>query len=163
MLNGLLYCPKSFTITTMKGSIDSMLFLKEAIKVSESLAEILLQLQSEFDLEESDDYSAHTMIATTIDNLTNPSLKKIESDISQLLAVNSQFLKAPYEWRYQECFAIIRGYDGKLDVLRQTYMEGVDEMNQVIMVLCFSQIKIYAYLVNIVSLLKNIHEKRDFL
>lgn len=132
MLNSLLYSPKSITATTMRSSIDALIYIKHTVLVSISLAEIVWKLQNDFDVNESDGFYAHSLVSNVINQLNNSRLDSIQTEITQLLYENSQYSKSPHEMRFQECFAIKNGVHGKLDVLRKTYLEGVEEMNQVI-------------------------------
>lgn len=133
MINSILYHPKTLTPATMRLSTDALIYIKHTIAVATRLGEILQRLHLEFDADEANGFYAKSLVTSLINQFQNSSLQKIKFDIDNLLYEKSQYSKAPQEMRYQECFAIQNGVNGKLDVLRKTYLEGIEEMNQVIL------------------------------
>jgi DNA mismatch repair protein MSH4 len=136
MLNGLCNVPKSMTTNTVRTSIDTLIYIKHAISVARSVGEILAKLQQIILSDQTDssidtDNAAH-LIQQLLDNLMNDGLNQLYDHINELLTEQSSYSKSSQEMRFQECFAIKTGINGLLDVARKSYLQAIEEMQEVI-------------------------------
>lgn len=129
MLSGLTHQPKKVTQKTASTGIDTLIFLKQALKTAPALAGALQQLNEKYAQQEvGPSKPSHPLFAAILSNLTDPSLHYIEGAINALLTDSTSISKSAHEMRHQECFALRTGIHGLLDVSRKTFLQTVEDL-----------------------------------
>ncbi|RIA80970.1 muts domain V-domain-containing protein [Glomus cerebriforme] len=64
--------------------------------------------------------------------LTDPRLEIFEERINDVINEDITYAKSPLALRNQRCYAVKAGFNGLLDVARQTYKETVNDLNEII-------------------------------
>ena len=153
MLSGLTSNPKKITANTARVGIDTLIYLKQALKTAPILAEALAGLRSpnrernnnsnnsrhqrhnEQEHEHQDDEevepSSHPLVEAIINNLRAPQLGRMEEQIMEVVTESTAFSKSAHEMRHQECFALRTGIHGLLDVARKTFLQTVEDLYKV--------------------------------
>jgi DNA mismatch repair protein MSH4 len=125
MLGGLSSVPRQLSVVSARTGIDTLLFLREALKLSKALSTVLNTF--------CDDTA--NMQSPLLHNISLSvwcdDLIAIEDAINTMLSDTNPFSKSQQELRHLECFAIKSGVDGLLDVARKTYLQTVEEIYQV--------------------------------
>ena len=127
MLTGLVTVPKTITQKTARIGIDTLIYLKQTLKVSPQLATAMEQINSSNGEKEPH----NPLVAIIISNLTDKSLNKIEDMIMNVITESTSFVKSAHAMRHQECFALKNGIHGLLDVARKTFLQTVEDIYQV--------------------------------
>ena len=137
MLSGLTSNPKHVTPKTARVGIDTLIYLKQALKTAPALAAALRTLdRSNNNSGNTDNASAaaqqsHPLVAAIVSNLCDPALGRIEASIQAVVTESTAFSKSAHEMRHQECFALRAGIHGLLDVARKTFLQTVEDLYRV--------------------------------
>ena len=156
MLGGLTVAkPKQVTVKTARQGIDTLIFLRQALKTSHSTAEALEGLLS-LSADDHDraatagassgSHSHHNNGATVtgsnaVDQLVRALIRNLRAvpgqpldqlrqAIDDAFTESTSFSKSSLEMRHQECFAIRAGRHGLLDVSRKTFLQCVEDIYQ---------------------------------
>ena len=136
MLSGLTNRPKQVTQKTARLGIDTLIYLKQALRTAPALAETLSELHNESHGHEGLAVAAvppsqHPLVAAVIKNLCDPALQRMDESISGMITESTSFSKSVHEMRHQECFALRTGLQGLLDVARKTFLQTVEDLYRV--------------------------------
>lgn len=136
MLAGLTYCPKHITQKTARAGIDTLIYLKQALKTAPALAQALSMLEAGKGAANSRGSAAtpaqaHPLVGAIVTNLSDPALRKLEASILALVTESTYYSKSVHEMRYQECFALHKDVHGLLDVARKTFQQVVEDIHTV--------------------------------
>ena len=126
MLSGLTTVPKTLTAKTAKISIDTLIFLKQTLKVIPSLASALHNLIEEIPR----DVDVSTLMQALFANLTSPAVNELQDLVDSAITESTNYSKSAHEMRHQECFALRAGLDGLLDVARKTFLQTVEDIHE---------------------------------
>lgn len=126
MLTGFITVPKTLTAKTAKISIDTLIYLKQTLKVIPSLAAALHDLIEEIPR----DVDVCTLMQALYTNLTSPSVNELQDIVDSAITESTTYSKSAHEMRHQECFALRCGLDGLLDVARKSFLQtGITNIN----------------------------------
>lgn len=132
MLIGLTSIPTKITKTSARTSIDTLIFLKEVLLISPSLANTMKRLiPNEFisnTPQRGNINSSNSLVLTLINNFQHSSFINIKNIIDETLTESTKYSKSPHEMRHEECFALKPGINGLLDVARKTYLQSVEDI-----------------------------------
>lgn len=128
LLGGLTNQPRNITAKTARVGIDTLIYLKQALATAPKLAAILQGLLTR---KEGAVCCSSSLIATIINNLSDPVLGTMEGSILELITDSTAACKSPAAMRHQECFAIRSGVHGLLDVARKTFLLAVEDLHAV--------------------------------
>jgi DNA mismatch repair protein MSH4 len=121
MLSGLTNISKKVTPKSARVSIDTLIYLKEIIKLAPELATLWKCL----------DIPNCLLLQAIIANLTNIQLLQHDSIISQMISTSTLYSKSAHEMRNQECFMLKSGIHGLLDLSRKTFLQTVEDIYKV--------------------------------
>lgn len=124
MLNGLSVAPKSTTQRTVRNSIDTILYLKHAIKSAKVLENIIQDMITKHQ-------PMNQLLVTLKESLRVNNLIVIERMLNDIISDASTFTKSSQDMKYQECFAIRAGKSGELDLYRKSYLQTVEDIHKV--------------------------------
>jgi DNA mismatch repair protein MSH4 len=127
MLSGLTHEPKNITAKTARTGIDTLIFLKQTLRLAPMLAEALHHLAAGG----RGSAPAPALVTAVTENLQHPALVTMEQAINALITESTSFSKSVHEMRHQECFALRTGVHGLLDVSRKTFLQTVEDLYQV--------------------------------
>lgn len=127
MLNGLVTVPKNITPKTARVGIDTLIFLKETLKLSPKVVDVITSMKK---LATSDNSSTvmNPLLVAIAQNLRDPELSKIEALIMDMITESTTYQKSAHAMRHQECFALKNGIHGLLDVARKTFLQTVEDI-----------------------------------
>lgn len=158
MLSGLTHAPKQVTQKTARTGIDTLIYLKQALRTAPVLADALSELSlprhrlgvgqrhgqaqahhrdrnpaaREGSAEEPpDEPEMHPLVGAIVHNLRDPALHRMEGSILQVITESTVYSKSVHEMRHQECFALRAGIHGLLDVSRKTFLQTVEDLYKV--------------------------------
>lgn len=121
ILSGLVTSPKTITAKTARIAIDTVINLRQTIKMAATLSDCLKFVDQ------------NQIIEAIIENCRAPVLQDILNDIDNLITESTIPAKSVKDMKYQECFALRNGLDGLLDVARKTFLQMVEDLHMVIM------------------------------
>ena len=158
MLGGLTVAkPKRVTVKTARQGIDTLIFLRQALKTSHSIAEALEGLLSD-DHTAAGSSGSHShrsssrteagsgpgpgpgAAATAVDQLVRALIRNLRAvpgqpldqlrqAIDDTFTESTSYSKNSLEMRHQECFAVRAGRHGLLDVSRKTFLQSVEDIH----------------------------------
>ncbi len=156
MLCGLTTVPKSVTPKTAKVGIDTLIFLKQTLKIAPMLANTLeamrprqggqsrtsqygetlfstsaQQLPAQSSNAGGSDSADYALLDAIIANLREPQLQLLLDDILDTITESTEYSRSAHEMRHQECFALKNGIHGLLDVARKTFLQTVEDIYRV--------------------------------
>jgi DNA mismatch repair protein MSH4 len=126
MLGGLTTTPKTLTAKTAKISIDTLIFLKQTLKVIPSLATALHDFIDVL----PNDVDVSKLMQALHTNLTSPVVNVLQELVDSAITESTNFSKSAHEMRHQECFALKAGLDGLLDVARKSFLQTVEDIHE---------------------------------
>lgn len=119
MLSGLTSVPKQITAKTARAGIDTLIYLKQTLKLAPLLAETLRGLVSKTDpasmnpfaISEQQDtfpqeHSNMPLLQAIVTNLQAPPLATLLGLINDTLTESTEFSRNSHSMRHQECFAL---------------------------------------------------------
>ncbi|KAI9331199.1 muts domain V-domain-containing protein [Obelidium mucronatum] len=116
LISTLLYRPKKHTVKVTEGYINGIITLKHVI--SKWIASIHENLED----------SRSELLQVIRMNLQNDSLTRLLELINDRINEDITFQKSAQGMRNQRCYAIKAGWNGLLDVARQTYRESTNDV-----------------------------------
>lgn len=128
MLSGLTHKPKTLTTNTLRQGIDTLIYVKQAIKVLDEVVQVTIDGKENVDINTGNVRHLPVVLQGATANFRDIRLGKISQAIGNVLSEGSTYSKSAHEMRYHECFAVKTGVDGYLDVSRKTYLETVEEI-----------------------------------
>ena len=134
MISGLVNVPKKITQRTAKIGIDTLIYIKQAIKQSSILAEILSEMQSSVQASDhlsnfgDDEPNPEELLIAILKNLRDKNLSLMEKSVTKIISESTSFSRSPEEMKHQECFAIKAGLHGMLDVSRKTFLQTIEDI-----------------------------------
>jgi DNA mismatch repair protein MSH4 len=143
MLSGLTAVPKSVTPKTAKIGIDTLIFLKQTLKLAPLLASALEGLKhcggvannpfsneqmAGANVEEVDAESPGALLDAIVTNLREEQLQALLGEILGVITESTEYSRSAHEMRHQECFALRNGVHGLLDVARKTFLQTVEDI-----------------------------------
>jgi len=158
MLTGLRHAPKQVTQKTARTGIDTLIYLKQALRTAPALADALSELslprhrlptgprhgQAQAQAHHRDRrppagpegtlgtaIEMHPLVGAVVHNLRDPALQRMEGSILQVITESTAYSKSVHEMRHQECFALRAGIHGLLDVSRKTFLQTVEDLYKV--------------------------------
>lgn len=127
MLSGLVAIPKNITLKTARIGIDTLIYLKQSLKLAPNLAAAIKNLKSASD-SEGVSSAMNPLLIAMVDNFIDPEFAKVEESIMSMLLESTTYNKSSHAMRHQECFAIKNGIHGLLDVARKTFLQTVEDI-----------------------------------
>ena len=101
LLYGLITIPKQLTLKTVKCSIDTLIYLKECLRLCPLMTEILQNLM----VSENEDLSIPTqrnlLVTTLIDNFSDTYFHELLIKIDTIITDSTNYSRSTYEMRYQ--------------------------------------------------------------
>ena len=159
MLTGLTHAPKQVTQKTARTGIDTLIYLKQALRTAPALADALSELSlprhrlalgqrhgqtqahhrdrnhpagpEDAHGEPAAEPEMHPLVGAIVHNLRDPALQRMEGSILQVITESTAYSKSVHEMRHQECFALRAGIHGLLDVSRKTFLQTVEDLYKV--------------------------------
>ena len=129
MLNGLVTVPKNITPKTARVGIDTLIFLKESLKLAPRVVDVITSMKkAASNADTSSDDVINPLLAAIAQNLRDPELSKIEALIMGMITESTSYQKSAHAMRHQECFALKNGIHGLLDVARKTFLQTVEDI-----------------------------------
>ena len=132
MLGGLTVAkPKQVTVKNARQGIDTLIFLRQALKTSHSTAEVLDGLLPVDDHAAGATTAVDQLVRALIRNLRavpGQPLDQLGQAIDDTFTESTSFSKNSLEMRHQESFAIRAGRHGLLDVSRKTFLQCVEDI-----------------------------------
>lgn len=118
MINGFIVNVKSISVRSARRDIDTIIFLRGLIKISNFLKLVLQQLGSGCEI-----------IPTALEALSSPHIDEISLEISRYLDERSSIPRSIAEERNSECFAIKNGLNMQLDISRKNFCDAVEKIH----------------------------------
>jgi DNA mismatch repair protein MSH4 len=118
--------PKNVTPKTARVGIDTLIFLKESLKLSPRVVDVITSMKKV--ASNTDDDVINPLLAAIAQNLRDPELSKIEALIMGMITESTSYQKSAHAMRHQECFALKNGIHGLLDVARKTFLQTVEDI-----------------------------------
>lgn len=140
MLSGLTNVPKIVTAKTARTGIDTLIYLKQTLKLIPLLADTLRELMVKTDTsarptvlagESQLEGQPMTLLQAIVSNLQAPPLTQFLGMINDTLTESTEYTRSAHSMRHQECFALKTGIHGLLDVARQTFLQTVEDIHSV--------------------------------
>ena len=141
LLSGLVAVPRQVTPKIARSGIDTLIYLKQALKLAPELAEALAGLQrlarqgqqgqGQGQQQGQQVSGSHPLVEAMIRNFTDPLLEEVDAAVQALVTESTSYSKSAHEMRHQECFALRSGRHGLLDVARRTFLQTVEDLYQV--------------------------------
>ena len=142
MLNGMSHVPRSMTHKTARVGIDTLIMLKQAIRLAEDLAQAVASSSAlrpqqnrpshhhhhHQQQQQPQAASAAPLMAAILNTLKDAGFARLDELIKRTLVESTAFSKNSLEMKHQECFAILAGVSGLLDVSRKTFLESVEDI-----------------------------------
>jgi DNA mismatch repair protein MSH4 len=113
-------------IKTVRTEIDTLIFLKQSLKLCTPLSSALIDLHKS-NMSASVSQSS-TLITTLIENFNESSFGTMMKSIDETITESTSFTRSCHEMRYQECFAVRSGISGLLDVARKSFIQHVEDI-----------------------------------
>lgn len=142
MLAGLSAVPKNITPKTAKVGIDTLIFLKQTLKVAPILAASLAGLRDRRPADTASGQSQrpstgplsvgnNPLLDALCSNLMDPQLGGLLNLLLASITESTEYSRSAHEMRHQECFALRNGIHGLLDVARKTFLQTVEDIYRV--------------------------------
>lgn len=152
MLYGLVTAPKQLTIKTVRISIDTLIYLKECLRLCPLFAAVLRDISlsvdpitstgesqnsqsnvnattsADHDMQQSPANQLNLLVDTLIDNFSDTFFHELRERIDNIITDSTNYSRSTHEMRYQECFAIKSGVDGVLDLARKSFLQNVEDI-----------------------------------
>lgn len=107
MLSGLTTVPKHVTPKTAKTGIDTLIYLKQTLKIAPILADVLKDLLQT--INKPNNSEDKTLLEAMIENLAAPPLTILLDIINSTLTESTEYSRNSHSMRHQECFALKTG------------------------------------------------------
>ncbi len=128
LLSQLCTYPKTITVQSIRGEIDALSTLRDAIRLCFKLAE---SFQSIDLMGEGADPAHYQLLLAIIKNLNESTLHNMERAINQLLDDEKASISGKCVAKHQECFIVRSGVDAVLDLSRENYASFTDKVYSV--------------------------------
>ncbi|CAB4399972.1 unnamed protein product [Rhizophagus irregularis] len=119
LITALIQVPKKPSVKHAEQSINNVIILKHTLKLINLLKESFTGVQN-------------SLLDAIYSLLNDLRLEALEERINDVINEDITYVKSPLALRNQRCYAVRAGFNGLLDVARQTYKETVDDLNEMI-------------------------------
>ncbi|RGB41068.1 muts protein 4, partial [Rhizophagus diaphanus] len=119
LITALIQVPKKPSVKHAEQSINNVIILKHTLKLINLLKESFTGVQN-------------PLLDAIYSLLNDLKLEALEERINDVINEDITYVKSPLALRNQRCYAVRAGFNGLLDVARQTYKETVDDLNEMI-------------------------------
>ncbi|GBC10105.1 hypothetical protein RclHR1_09340004 [Rhizophagus clarus] len=119
LITALIQVPKKPSVKHAEQSINNVIILKHTLNLIKLLKESFTGVQN-------------SLLDAIYSLLTDLRLESFEERINDVINEDITYAKSPLALRNQRCYAVKAGFNGLLDVARQTYKETVDDLNEMI-------------------------------
>ncbi|CAI2181420.1 860_t:CDS:10 [Funneliformis geosporum] len=123
LITALIQVPKKPSIKYAEQSINNVILLKYTLRSIQLLKESFTGIQN-------------SLLDAICALLTDSRLDAFEERINEVINEDVTYVKSPLALRNQRCYAVKAGFNGLLDVARQTYKEVVDDLKVLINSYC---------------------------
>ncbi|KAJ3331952.1 MutS protein msh4 [Blyttiomyces sp. JEL0837] len=119
VITALVYQPKKHTVKVAENYLNAVIALKHMLKWLRPIRELLRELSSD-------------VLQVVLKNVENPGLRIIEELIDERINEDITYQKNAIGMRNQRCYAVKAGWNGLLDVARQTYRETTNDVYELV-------------------------------
>ncbi|CAG8611279.1 2676_t:CDS:10 [Ambispora gerdemannii] len=119
LITALIQVPRKPTIKHAEQSINNVIMLKHTLKLIGKLRESLAGCEN-------------SLLVAIYRLLSDPRLESFEEIIDQVINEDATYQKGALGLRNQRCYAVKAGFNGLLDVARQTYKETINDIYELV-------------------------------
>ncbi|CAG8463257.1 4619_t:CDS:10 [Acaulospora morrowiae] len=119
LITSLIQVPRKSTIKHSEQKINNIIILKHTLKLIQILKESLAGCQN-------------SLLVAIRKLLSDPKLTIFEERINEVINEDITYQKSSLGLRNQRCYAVKAGFNGLLDVARQTYKETVNDIYELV-------------------------------
>ncbi|CAG8475627.1 9924_t:CDS:10 [Ambispora leptoticha] len=119
LITALIQVPRKPTIKHAEQSINNVIMLKHTLKLMGKLRECLVGCEN-------------SLLVAIYRLLSDPRLESFEEIIDQVINEDATYQKGALGLRNQRCYAVKAGFNGLLDVARQTYKETINDIYEIV-------------------------------
>ncbi|KAJ3411729.1 MutS protein msh4 [Chytridiales sp. JEL 0842] len=115
IISSLIRTPKKHSVKVSENSLNNIISLKQQIKNAIAIKDSLVGVKC-------------TLLKRVEQRLSHPSIENIKNQIDAQINEDVTFQKSAVGLRNQRCYAVKAGWNGLLDVARQTYRESTNDV-----------------------------------